>query len=183
MSDLEEEIERLTAENNRLRYQLSRAGVAVLPNIDLPSPFELNSIMARVLAAYPVLDAEEANKEEVANGIRFLAFVFRTEKPNTERSTGFWTDTAREFLRAQGLHPASMGLRSLCVAAIASGISFTPLDDWPFGISFGISLGSASRPSNKWRETLESVPRPVPTENYMRPVERQTQMVRETIKL
>jgi hypothetical protein len=184
MTDQDEEIEQLQKENQRLRAQLARAGVTVLPSVDLPTPSELDRIVAKILSAYPVLNSPEVSKAEVANAIHFLTFVFRTEKVNTDRSTGYWTDCATEWLRAQGLHPASMGLRSFIVAVIASGISFTlDKDNFPFGISFGINLGSASKPSNAWRRTLESVPRPVESENYLRPVERNIQMVRETIKL
>lgn len=180
----DEEAERLTAECQRVRSMLARAGVTILPQVDLPTPSELETIISRIFAAYPILNSPEVDKREVYNAIHFLKFVFRTEKVNTERSHGYWTDTAREFLRAQGLHPANMGLRSFCVAAIASGISFT-LDEKNFpwsGLSFGLSLGSACRPSNKWRETLDQVSRPVEDGNYLRSNEERGHMVRETVK-
>jgi hypothetical protein len=180
MNDQHQEISELRKENQRLRAMLARAGVTVLPNVDLPTPAELDRIFTRVLAAYPVLNYPETNKEEVYNAMHFLCFVFRTDKVNTDRSTGYFTDHCRDWLRQQGLHPASMGLRSFCVAAIASGISFS--GDYPY-LSFGISMGSASKPSNKWRETLEHVPRPLPNSNYLdRPQQQQTS-IRETVKL
>ena len=52
-----------------------------------------------------------------------------------------------------------MTLPAFTVAAIASCVAYSPISDFPY-ISFGLSLGSAGRPSAAWRNVLASGVRP-----------------------
>ncbi|MGO8974345.1 MAG: hypothetical protein ACLPTZ_02560 [Beijerinckiaceae bacterium] len=115
-----------------------------------------------VAAAYPRLRCQDDERDQFRRALRFFAFVFRPDKVNTQYAASFWIDTAREWLRRQGYSDTTMQLKALVGAAVASGILFEPLDQFPFAINLGLSLGSASKPSNAWRDTLRNgIPEPV----------------------
>jgi len=62
-----------------------------------------------------------------------------------------------------------MTLKPFVAACIASNIVFTPLDEFPFGVDLGISLGSASKPSSAWRDVLRNgIAPPVEPRNRVR---------------
>jgi hypothetical protein len=73
----QETIEYLQKENARLRGMLSRAGVAMLPNVDLPDAEELERLYRMVTSSFPVLKFPETQKQEFYNAIHFLVFVYR----------------------------------------------------------------------------------------------------------
>jgi|HubBroStandDraft_2_1064218.scaffolds.fasta_scaffold43103_5 hypothetical protein len=180
----EQRINELEAEVSRLRAMLARAGVSLLPPADLPNEEELDQLLAKVEARFPALRCPKgadvaAHKRQFAFAIRYLAFAYRLDRPNTTYAATFWIDNCREFLRSQGFHPTEMGLRPFVAAAVASGICFESLDEFPFGISLGINLGSAGQPSNAWRGVLRSgVAQPVERRNRAPARPQQLNMVR-----
>jgi hypothetical protein len=179
----EQRIKELETENNRLRAMLARAGVSLLPAADLPDADQLARLLKMVEQKYPQLKCpEDSDKKQFAHAIRYLAFVYRLDRPNTLYATSFWVDGCGEWLRSQGIH-SEMGLRPFTAAVVASGIVFGPsFDDWPYGINIGINLGSASRPSAAWRDVLKNgVPSPVELKNRAPARHHQLNMVRETI--
>ena len=162
----QDQIRELETENNRLRSMLARARISLLPSADLPNEAELDRLLAMVEQKYPQLkcpaDEVAATKAQFAHAMHFLTYVYRKDEPNTEMSASYWTDMAKDWLATQGYHVRAIALRPFVAAAVASGIVYGPLDDWPYGINLGISLGSASRPSSAWRDVLKrGVPQPV----------------------
>ncbi len=160
---MDDEVAELHRENARLRSQLSAAGVPLLPPADLPDEAELDKLIASVGAAYSRLRCVADERDQFRRAMRFFAFVYRPEQVNTQYAASFWIDTAREWLRRQGYSDTTIGLRAFVAAAIASGIKYEPLDEYPFGVNLGLSLGGAGRPSSAWRDVLAAgtVPSPV----------------------
>jgi hypothetical protein len=73
-----------------------------------------------------------------------------------------WLDTCREWLKKQGFG-TDVSLRALVAGCVASDVSFTPLDRWPFDVELGLARGDVSKPSNAWRRVLEhGLPEPTP---------------------
>jgi hypothetical protein len=147
---------------------LRRAGVTLLPKVDLPNEVEIDRLLAKIEAKYPCLKgpADASYKKQFAESIHYLAFVFRPDKADTLHHVNVWIDNAREFLRGQGYNPSPIGLKPFVAAAVASGIVYETLDEFPFSINLGIGLGSASRPSNAWRDVLRNgIPAPVEPRN------------------
>ena len=174
----QDQIRQLETENTRLRAMLARAGVTILPEPDLPNSEELDRLLKMVERAEPRLKCPEGskeviaiNREQFANAIHFLCFVYRVDKPNNSYAASVWVDGCREWLRSQAIHPSEMSLRPFVAAALASGIVYEPLSEYPFGVNLGISLGSATRPSTAWRDVVlrNGIPSPVEPK-YRRPV-------------
>jgi hypothetical protein len=160
----DQRIRELETENNRLRSMLARAGISILPSADVPNDAELDRLLAMVAKAHPCL--READRDQFAYALHFLAHVYRVSEPNTEYAASYWTDMCKDWLGTQGYPIQQMGLRPFVAAAVASGIVYGPLDEWPYGINLGISLGSAGRPSTAWRDALKcGVPQPVQLRN------------------
>lgn len=168
-----DELKELQDENFRLRAMLARAGVTVPPSAELPNEEELDKLIAMVEAAHPRLKCPDgskefiaANKTEVFNAIHFLCFAFRTEKLATQRSPAFWFDALREWAANRGYANVKVNLRPFTVAAIASRVAYSPIDNYPY-LSFGLSLGGVGQPSTAWRDTLRTRTLVPPTETQI----------------
>jgi hypothetical protein len=183
----EQRIRELEAENNRYRAMLRRAGVSLLPAADLPNVDELDRLIRMVATKYPCLKCpagdEPAYREQMARAMSYLVHVYRKDTPDTEHAVSFWIDNCRDFLAAQGINARAMTIQAFVTAAVASGIVHEPLDQFPYGINLGISLGSASRPSDAWRSILKNgVPQPVAPKYGRQPKVQQLNMIRETVR-
>lgn len=170
-----EDVKKLSEENARLRTIIARHGISLLPEPDLPNSEELDRLLSMVWSKYPVLKSPEANyKAQVSDALRYLAVVYRPDKPDTLHDVRVWIGNATEFLKGQGFNPPSIGLKAFVAACLAARVSHEPLDEFPFAVNLGLSLGSASKPSAAWRDVLRDGLRP-PTEPRNRaPVPRAT---------
>lgn len=155
MSD--NELRELQAENERLRRRLHRAGVVELPPVELPTDEQLDALIKMVVSQYPRL--EPVDRAQVVDAMAYLAFAYRPDKLSTQYATHFWLDAYKEFATNQGFDSTAMTLKAFTVAAIASGVAYSPISEFPY-ISFGLSLGSAGRPSTAWRDVLANGIRP-----------------------
>jgi len=150
----------LEAENRRLRTVIARAGITLLPTPDLPDESELDRLLSLVWEKHPVLKSSEASyKAEFAATLHYLAFVFKTEKPDTLHSVNVWIDAAREFLRGQGYNPPPISLKAFSAACVAARVVHEPFAEFPYAVNLGLSRGSAPA-SAEWRDTLRDGLRP-----------------------
>jgi hypothetical protein len=190
MHDHDQTIRSLEAENVRLRTVLSRAGIYLLPPPDMPNDAELSKLLKMVEQAYPRLRCPEggpgfaeANLDQFRNTIRWACYAYRVAEPATEYATVFWMDAVRSFHAEQGYSIDRVAVRPFTAGIIASGIVFGALDEFPFGVNIGVSLGTAADPSDAWRDVLRNgVKRPV--ELRSRPMQQPTRldMVRPHIR-
>ncbi len=158
-------IKELEAENFRLRSLLARNGISVPTTADMPSPEEETELMRLVANTYPVLSCSHgAEMTQFWNALHFLAWTYRTDKLATQYSASFWfVDTFREWAKNRGYEKPPMSLRPFTAAAVASGVAYSPIDNYPY-INFGLSLGSVGVASTAWKTTLRNRSLLPPTE-------------------
>ncbi len=154
-----ERIAFLERENDRQTRQLSLAGVTELPKADVPDAGELVQLHGMVVHKYPVL---KCLQDEFERALLFCAFARRQEKLNASFFPMFWWDGAKDWLRRQG-YPSNLSLAAFTAACVASGVPYSPLQNYPRDLEFGLQVGGTSRPSNAWRDVLANgIPRPIP---------------------
>jgi hypothetical protein len=177
----QETIDRLESENARLQRQLGTAGVRQLPTADLPCGEELAMLRAMVLRVHPT--TLTCTIDEFERAIRYFAFARRQPEPNNQFYPVFWLDAAREFLARNG-YANAVSLRALVAAAIASGVTYTPLTRWPYDIELGLTRGDASKPSNAWREVLKrgKIPDPTPLKRQLLAAEPTNMIERDPVR-
>ncbi len=160
--------ETLEQENARLKNMLRRAGITPLTLGDLPTEEQAAELIRMVETAHPILRNDLPDTlDQFARAMRYLAHVYRKPEPNTGVMPSYWLDSAREWLSNQGFN-GTVTLKPFVAAVIASNIPYTAPSRYPWDLSFGISLGSVSRPSNAWREVLANgVPRPTMPRNAL----------------
>jgi hypothetical protein len=152
------ETERLRSENDMLRRQLLRAGVAPASPMDLPDDDQTDQLIALVAKRWPVLAppagavARAGYEEEFHGALYFLAHARRRAEPDTGAYTSYWISGCERFLSERGW-PSTITGKSFCAAAIASRVAHAPLTRFPFDLAWGLSLGTG-RPSAEWRQTL-----------------------------
>jgi hypothetical protein len=152
------DLERLRNENEMLRRQLLRAGVAPASPTDLPDDDQTDALLALIVKRWPVLSpptgavARAGYEEEFHGSLYFLAHARRRETPDAGCFTSYWISGAERFLSERGW-PSTITGKPFCAAAIASRVTYAPLTRFPFDLSWGLALGTA-RPSALWRETL-----------------------------
>lgn len=174
------EIERLQDENARLQRQLSVAGVTQLPNAEFPSADELAELRSMVLRRYPT--TLTCSLDQFERAIRYLAFARRQKEPNKQVYPVFWLDACRDWLRKQG-YDTNISLRALVAACVASGVTYTPLDRWPFDVELGLARGDVSKPSSGWKTVLANgvLPAPTPLDRPRQFIEQQTMIQTDTV--
>jgi hypothetical protein len=63
----------------------------------------------------------------------------------------------REWCHRFGLRGAlDQNLKTFTAAIVVSDVPYTPLDRFPFDLSFGLSLGDISRLKDAWRDGLST---------------------------
>jgi hypothetical protein len=123
---------------------------------DLPSDEELEQLLQLVESKYPILSCQtQSEKDAFFNALHFLCFVFRLDKPSTEYGVSVWFDEFRSWALSRGYDGVRMSLKPFTAAAVASGVAYSPISEYPY-VSFGLSLGGAGVPSNAWRDVLRT---------------------------
>jgi hypothetical protein len=161
MTDRERELE---TENARLHGMLARNGVILAPSVELPSDSELEKLLGMIEHACPTLrpPAAEAaaHRVMVKRAIYASAFMRRQAEPNQNFYATSFLDSARGWLRQQGVD-SSLTLRSFLCSCVANGVSVSPLDPIKYA-TVGLVHGALSRPIAMWSFVLKSsVPKPV----------------------
>jgi hypothetical protein len=172
-----DDLERLRAENSRLRQQLSLAGVTQLPPADMPDAGELVALHSMVVHTYPQLACSQSEFEK---GLLFCAHARRSEKLNAAYFGWTWADAASDWLRRQG-YQSSISLAAFTAACIASGVPYSPIhDNYPRNLEFGLQIGGVAKPSSLWRDVLNhGIPRPTPLARQVN-IEEPIEMARRT---
>lgn len=149
-----DELKELTAENNRLRAILARAGIVVLPLPDLPNINEADRLREIVARAYPALKFDDNERPAFLRAMHYFAFCYRKEKPNNDYALTYWIDTMKRFMADQGFYlNSAIALRPFVTAALAQGVAYGVLDEFPYAVNLGLSLGTRD-PGAEWRDTL-----------------------------
>lgn len=153
-------IRHLEDENARLRRIAEAAGIPPIVRPDLPDHNQLATLRSMVLSKYAVQLSCTPQQFELA--LHWTCFARRQPKPNTQFYPVHWLDVCREWLHKQGFG-TDMSLRALVAGCVASGVTYTPLDRWPFDVELGLARGDVSKPSNAWRRVLaHGLPEPTP---------------------
>ena len=156
----QERLQYLERENARLQRQLGVVGVSRLPHADMPDGDELATLHAMIQRAHPV--TLTCSLAQFERSLLALCYARRQPELNASFYPTHWLDTSREWLRKQG-YGTDISLRSFVAAAIASGVKYSPLTRYPFDLEFSLARGDVSKPSNAWRQVLESGRLPAPT--------------------
>ncbi|WP_050626697.1 hypothetical protein [Bradyrhizobium viridifuturi] len=138
------------------------------PLAPLPSTKQLETLYGIVLHHNPQLkpqrrwmprdielDYQDADFAEFTAAFTALAMMRRIPRPDTKRAPSYWLDILAERLRQAG-RPGDLTTSALVAAALAHGdIAYRPLDDFPYGIELGLSIGGQGHPYNgAWRQIL-----------------------------
>ncbi len=156
---VDDRLEYLEQENQRLQRQLGVAGVNQVTGADMPNAGELVRLHGMIVHAYPNLACPQ---DQFERSLLALCYARRQQELNAGFYPTHWLDTSREWLRKQG-YSTDISLRSFVAAAIASGVKYSPLDRFPFDVELGLARGDVSNPSNAWRAVLEAGHVPAPT--------------------
>jgi hypothetical protein len=148
-----ERIRRLEDENARLRRVAEAAGVPSFAKPDMPTAIELKYLHTLVTSKYPQLAPATYGHFELA--LLAIAFFRRSPKLNALYFPSYWCDAAKDLVRRQG-YPSNISLHAFTAAAIVAGVAHSMSDRFPYDLEFGFTLGGAPKPTNGWRQTLET---------------------------
>ena len=152
-------LEWLKAENQRLTRQLGNAGIVQLVRAQMPSSGEVVQLHSKVVHVYPQL---QCARDQFELCLLHLSYVQRRPTLNSQYWMVHWVDAADRWLKAQG-HPHVVTLNAFYAAAIASNIPFADPVRAPHDLEVGINDGTVSRPVNGWRHVLQAKALPAPT--------------------
>lgn len=158
---VDQRIAALEAENFRLRSMLAAAGVAPLPPVDLPDDDAIEQLALLVEAAQPRLGTIE--RAQFGLALIYLAYARRVTEPNEEYAATFWLDDCRQWLKRQA-YTRDVYLKAFTAAVVASGVSYLPLDNYPYDLAFALQVGGAPNASSAWADVLRSRRVPAPIE-------------------
>jgi hypothetical protein len=154
----------LMSENAALRSRLRAAGL-LAPPADLPNEDEVNQLLTLVESTHPVLRPgpnEKNYAHHFINALHYLTFAYRKDDFSHYAASVF-IDEASSWLSRFDISGGT-SLRAFVAAAIVSRVKYAPLDQYPFGIELGLSLGGSGQAIAAWRETLSAGKVPPPTE-------------------
>jgi hypothetical protein len=154
----------LMNENAALRSRLRAAGL-LAPSCDLPNQDEVHQLLTLVETTHPVLLPvlnEKNHNKHFCNGLHYLSFAYRRDD-FSPYATSVFLDECNSWLQRFDISGGT-SLRAFLAAAIVSQIKYAPLDQYPFGIELGLSLGGSGQALAAWRETLSAGKVPPPTE-------------------
>jgi hypothetical protein len=163
----EQRIADLERENATLRSRLRHAGL-MPPPADLPSDSECDQLLTLVEQRHPILAVpnDSQHKRAFLNAIHYLTFAHRVPEFSKYAATVF-LDEANGWLNRFTI-PGGTTLKAFTAAAIVMRFIYADLGQFPYGLEFGIALGSSGRPIAGWRNTLAEGRVPSPTESKRR---------------
>jgi hypothetical protein len=160
MGDLER-IERLEAENTRLRRLALTAGCHLHSNVDMPTTEQLVQLHGMTVNKYPQL---ACSQDQFERALLALCFARRQKTLNREFFVDHWLGDCTSWLRKHG-YDATVTPYAHGAAVIASGILFSDpaAPHFPINVEYGLGRGDIAQPVAGWKNVLKAGRLPEPT--------------------
>jgi hypothetical protein len=147
VADLQAQLAALENENAWLTARLRSNGL-LPPPFEAPNQEQLEALIALVERRWPQLrpsvDSERDHRIYVRSAMAWCSFCYRRDALNTKYAATYFLDASRRWLARFDL--GSTSLKGLAVAAIASGIRTSPMDEFPY---ISLAIGDGEGPKHK----------------------------------